>query len=147
MAAYLHSMSTSFAGYLVLVATQDEASASIGADAIPALRSVLGMQASRVGWKQMLAMVSTVGATESLAEQRGDSGEIVDTWWWKMPCLGSPPPTPPQGPLPFGPPPPVKSECGLKLETEQHRAYFYTRKFGGEMVEILATPHDVLGDG
>jgi hypothetical protein len=83
MASFLHNLTATRAGFYVLVATHDEASLRMTDNAISALQTVLGAQTTGVGWKQMYALISTVGATEPIAaEEDAQSGQNVEAEWW-----------------------------------------------------------------
>ena len=63
MAGYLQALSASHPGYVVFVATYDEASRGLEETGYAALRTVLGSSLTDLRFRRMYALITTVGGT------------------------------------------------------------------------------------
>ena len=103
MAAWLTSLESTHPGYIMLVATYDEASNSLGSTGYAALRNILGSSLTQLASHRMYALISTIGADRPMAEHIVSGSEPRDTVAFAdysyVACL---PPSPPQAPPPPG---------------------------------------------
>ena len=98
MASWLYSLRNSHAGYVVFVATWDEASNGLEDTALPALQAVLGSSLTELRFRRMYALISTVGGTPYDEAIATSEGQTVSAAYSYVSCLPPSPPNPPLAP-------------------------------------------------